>query len=303
MEAPYHADAMTRVLVVGGTGLLGQYLRTEGSARGHEVVATTRDATRRGLDGSWRTADLLRLDSLPAVVKAAASDLVVNAAAMTDVDRCERAPDDARTVNTKAAGLLAQAAREIGAAFVHFSTDYVFDGLRDASETDEPRPVNQYGLSKLEGENLVREFHPKALVLRLSAVFGWNRISSKTNSVTWILSKLETGQEVPLFHDQRLTPTYAKTAAEVTFDLVAHKAAGTYHVASRDCVSRMEMGLLITSVFGIASPSLRPIATAERALLAKRPPAPCLLTRKVEETLKRPMPTFRECLEHMRSAR
>jgi dTDP-4-dehydrorhamnose reductase len=274
----------------------------EASARGHEVIGTSRGAA-PDLPGSWRTAELLKPESLPAVVKAAAPDLVVNTAAMTDVDGCERSPEDARTVNAKAAGRLAQSAREIGADFVHFSTDYVFDGLGDASEDTEPRPVNQYGLSKLEGEVLVRQIHPNALVLRLSAVFGWNRISAKPNSVTWILSKFEAGEEAPLFRDQRITPTYAKTASDVTFDLRGQKASGLYHVASRDVVSRVEMGLLVASVFDVPKPKIKPIATADVALLAKRPAAPCLRTVKAEETLKRPMPTFRECLEHMKGAR
>lgn len=241
--------------------------------------------------------------AVAALVEDVHADLVLNAAAMTDVDGCERDPEAARTVNAKAAGWLATAARRASSRFIHFSTDYVFDGSKPASEAMEPSPVNQYGLSKLEGEGAVRRTDPAALILRLSAVFGWNRLSAKTNAATWILQKLEEGRETTLFHDQRVTPTYARTAAAAAFDLAAAGASGLFHVACRDCLSRVEMGQAVADVFRIREPKIRSIATADLRLLAKRPPAPCLVTRRVEETLKRPMPTFRECLEDMRATR
>lgn len=294
---------VSRVLVVGGTGLLGQYLRAEAAARGHEVVATRREAAGTPLPGIWRGLELAQEPVVGELVREVRPDLVLNAAALTDVDGCERDPEAARTVNGRAAGWMAAAARDAGARFVHFSTDYVFDGSGPAAETTEPHPLNEYGRSKLEGEGLVRRADPKALILRLSAVFGWNRLSPKTNAATWILQKLEAGREATLFHDQRVTPTYAGTAAEAAFDLAAAGASGLFHVACRECLSRAEMGQAVAEVFRIPDPKIRPIAAGELKLLARRPQAPCLVTSKVEETLKRTMPTFRDCLEDMRATR
>ncbi len=297
-------EGVASVLVVGGTGLLGQYVGQEGLRRGYRVFGSHR--SRQTPDDPrvvWRRLDITDSEAVTAVVQEVRPDLVVNAAAMTDVDGCERAPDEAKHVNETAAGYLAFASEAVGAAFVHTSTDYVFDGTGPATEDTVPHPLGTYGQTKLWGEALVRKADPQALILRLSAVFGWNRVSGKTNAVTWILQKLETGREVPLFHDQRVTPTYAKTAAEVAFDLVDRRASGIFHVACEECLSRADMGRSIADVFRVPNPKLIPTSIASAALLAKRPPAPCLIVRKVQEALRRSLPTFRTCLEDMKANR
>ena len=295
---------MARVLDVGGTGLLGQYVGQEALRRGHHVIATHRG--RHAPDDErieWHRLDIRDSDAVSALVRSVQPNLVLNAAAMTDVDRCEADPGEAKSANETAAGHLAFLSKEVGAAFVHISTDYVFDGTGPATEDTEPRPLNAYGETKLFGERVVRKAHAEPIILRLSSVFGWNRLSSKTNAVTWILQKLEAGQEVPLFSDQKVTPTYAKTAAEVAFDLWGQHASGVFHVSCPDCASRVELGRTVADVFQISNPRLHPISVGSVALRAKRPLAPCLVVRKVEETLKRPMPTFRACLEDMKATR
>ncbi len=292
-----------RILIVGGAGLLGQYACEEARRHGLEVVATIRGPIPSRAGVSWRELDVRDREAIRAVVREAAPDVVLNAAAMTDVDGCEDRPDEAHAVNALAPEALAAASKAAGARFVHVSTDYVFDGSGPASETTEPKPLGAYGRTKLDGERRVLAADPSALVLRMSGVFGWNRVSPKTNSVTWILKMVESGQEVRLFRDQRITPTYAKTGAEAALDLVDGNAHGIFHVASRDCVSRLEMGEAVVEAFGIPGSKLVPVAMASIALKAPRPPAPCLVVKKVEETLKRPMPGFRACLEDMRQTR
>ncbi len=242
-------------------------------------------------------------DAIRAVVREAAPALVLNAAALTDVDGCEDRPEEALAVNARAPEALAQACETAGARFVHVSTDYVFDGTGPATEATEPSPLGVYGRTKLEGERRVLAANPAALVLRMAGVFGWNRVSAKTNSVTWILKMIEAGQEVRLFRDQRITPTYAKTGAQAALDLAELKARGIFHVASRDCLSRLEMGEAVVEAFGVPGTKLVPVTMGSIALKAPRPLAPCLIVTKVEETLKRPMPGFRSCLEDMRQSR
>ena len=292
-----------RVLVVGGSGLLGQYVIEEAARRGHPVLATHRGPAPSRPSASWIPLDLRDREEVREVVRKASPALIVNAAALTDVDGCEDRPEEAQVVNALAPAVLAAEAKSAGARFVHVSTDYVFDGTGPASESTEPNPLSVYGRTKLDGDRRVLQVAPDALVLRVSAVFGWNRVSSKPNSVTRILQGVEAGEEVRLFQDQRLTPTYAKTAAQAALDLVDRGARGVFHVASRDCVSRLEMGQAVVEAFGIPGAKLVPVSMRSIALRAPRPPAPCLVVKKVEETLKRPMPGFRACLEDMRQTR
>jgi len=296
-------ECVSRVLVIGGAGLLGQHLIAEAVQRGHEVVATCRGMPPSRPTAAWRTLDLRDRDAIRALVREVAPAVLVNAAAMTDVDGCEERPEEAQAVNALAPATLVSASRSAGTRFVQASTDYVFDGTGPATESTEPRPLSAYGRTKLEGERRVLDSDPHALVVRLSAVFGWNRVSPKSNAVTWILQKVEAGEEVRLFRDQRVTPTYAKTAAAAILDLDERHAHGVFHVASRDCVSRLEMGEAIVEAFGIPGAKLVPVAMGSVALKAPRPLSPCLVVKKVEETLKRAMPAFRACLEDMRQTR
>ncbi len=294
---------MSRVLVVGGSGLLGQYVAEEARRREHDVVATHRGPAPPRPAVSWKALDVRDREAIRALAEEARPDVVVNAAALTDVDACEDHPEEAQVVNALAPATLASVAKSQGARFVHVSTDYVFDGTGPARETTEPHPLSVYGRTKLDGERRVLQIHPSALVLRMSAVFGWNRASSKPNSVTRILQGVESGSEVRLFQDQRVTPTYAQTGAEAVLDLAGLGSRGIFHVASRDCISRYEMGQAIVEAFGIPGAKLLPVAMRSIALRAPRPAAPCLVVKKVEETLKRPMPGFRACLEDMRRTR
>ncbi len=297
------AERVSRVLVVGGTGLFGQYVVGEARSRGHDTVATVRGETSRPPAETRIALDLADSGAIARVVANAEPDLVVNAAAMTDVDGCEKRPADAARINAVAVGELARAAAQVGARFVHASTDYVFDGSGPGGEETPPHPLSVYGRTKLEGEHRALAAHPDALVLRLSAVFGWNRFSERSNSVTWILTRLESGLDVPLFKDQRITPTYARTAVEVALDLWERKKSGLYHVACKDCLSRLDMGRAVAEVFAHPPARLKPVPMASVSLLAPRPRSPCLIVRKVEETLKRPMPSFRDCLEDMKATR
>ena len=294
---------VSRVLIVGGSGLLGQYLFREALLRHHETVVTHRGESSRGSPETRIPLELADPTAIARAVTAAKPDVVLNAAALTDVDGCEKRPTQAGRINAAAVGDLARAAARVGADFVHASTDYVFDGSGPAGEETPPNPLSVYGRTKLEGEHLALESHPDALVLRLSAVFGWNRLSGRSNSVTWILTRLESGLDVPLFQDQRITPTYAETAAAAAFDLWEQKRSGLYHVACKDCLSRVEMGREVAEVFGQSVARLRAIPMASVSLLAPRPRAPCLIVRKIEETLKRAMPSLRECLEDMKATR
>ena len=147
---------MARVLDIGGTGLLGQYIGQEALRRGHDVIATHRG--RQAPDDKridWHRLDIRDSSAVEALVRSVAPNLVLNAAAMTDVDACEGDPDEAKYVNETAAGQLASVSNEVGAAFVHISTDYVFDGTGPAKEDTEPHPLNTYGGTKRSEERRV----------------------------------------------------------------------------------------------------------------------------------------------------
>src|SRR3989454_10042550 len=155
-----YADDMARALDAGGTGLLGQYVGQEALRRGHHVIATHRG--RHAPDDErieWHRLDIRDSDAVSALVRSVQPNLVLNAAAMTDVDRCEADPDEAKYVNETAAGHLASLSNEAGAALLHFSPDYLFGGSRPAAEDPGPHPLKAYGEPKLFGEREASTAH------------------------------------------------------------------------------------------------------------------------------------------------
>jgi dTDP-4-dehydrorhamnose reductase len=202
------------------------------------------------------------------------ADVVVNAAALTHVDRCETETEAARRVNGVAPALLAEACLESGCRLVHVSTDYVFagDAQRPYAETDSPAPRTAYGRSKLEGERRVLAASDDFLVARTSWVFGQGR-----NFVGAVLARaraLRGGaarDPLRVVDDQRGRPTYAVDLAEALVALVELGARGLYHVANGGVATWWELARAALDEAGFADLEIERVATGELDLPAPRP--------------------------------
>lgn len=194
---------MLRILLIGSTGQIGWELARTLMPLGRVMVPPERSQC-----------DLSRLDTLTALVNALQPDVIVNAAAYTAVDKAEEETNLAMTVNARAPGALATAARRHGALLVHYSTDYVFDGKKAGaySETDAPSPSGAYGRSKLAGEEAVRASGADHLIFRTSWVFA----ARGKNFLRTILRLAGEREELRVVADQYGAPTWARLIAEVT---------------------------------------------------------------------------------------
>jgi len=170
-------------------------------------------------------------------------ELVVNAAALTDVDGCERDPDAAYRANALGARNVALGAAQAGAAVVQLSTDYVFDGLKGAPywEFDEPSPLSIYGASKLAGEVLVRDVHPRAYIVRSAWLYGLGG----RNFVTRILQLAAERDALAVVDHEVGSPTFCDDLADALLALAETGAFGTYHLAGEGACSRFEFARAI----------------------------------------------------------
>lgn len=280
-----------RILITGGTGQLGQELVRSFSSLG-QVVAPDRSQL-----------DLRASTDVQEAVRAVEPDLVVNAAAYTDVDRAEEEPARARAVNARAPRVLAEEARRIDAAIVHYSTDYVFDGTKSTpyTEDDPPDPVNTYGETKLAGERRVAETGVSGVILRVSWIYG-----SKGDGFThWLLKALEKQSEVSVVTNQQGSPTWTRTVARVSKKLVRHlrhdadrvyAASGTtpavFHLAARGSATRLEQAQAIQRHAhrlaverGFDACRVKPIRSEELKQKAERPASTPLSPGKIERLL------------------
>ncbi|HEU4992026.1 MAG TPA: dTDP-4-dehydrorhamnose reductase [Luteimonas sp.] len=217
-----------RILLLGADGQLGTELRRSLAAPGGELVAATLSGTLGG--AACETADFSQPDTLPALLERVAPDIVVNAAAYTAVDRAEQEVELVFRINAEAPDVLAAACAMRGAAFVHYSTDYVFDGqgARPYREDDATAPLGVYGASKLAGEVAVRTSGARHMIFRTAWVYA-------AHSHNFMRTMLRLGAErdaLRVVADQVGTPTPAALLADVTARALRAGAApsGLWHL-------------------------------------------------------------------------
>jgi dTDP-4-dehydrorhamnose reductase len=222
---------MMKILLLGKTGQLGWELNRALLPLG-EVQAI-----------DYPEINLADADGLRVFARAFAPDVIVNAAAYTAVDRAESERDLAFAINATGPAILAEEAKKLGAALIHYSTDYVFDGTKGAPyvETDLPHPLNVYGESKLAGEQAIQAINGNILIFRTAWVYSSRRDSFVTKVLQWA-RKNET---LRLVDDQISNPTWARALAEITAQVMARgvdfmrERSGLYHLAGNGFASRL----------------------------------------------------------------
>ena len=237
----------------------------------------------------------------PAAVSRAVSDarpdIIINCAAFNDVDGAESAPLDALAVNAFAPRNLARAAQEVGATFVHYSTDFVFDGNNSGpyDESDRPRPQSTYAASKLLGEWFALDA-PAAYVLRVESLFGAPRDwSGRIGTMDGIVAGIEAGRDVRVFTDRVVSPSYTPDIAAATRHLVLSRAEpGLYHCVNAGQATWFEVAQAAADLLNI-TPRLVPVSVRDVQFKARRPQFCALSPQKLADAGFQ-MPHWREAL-------
>ncbi|MFH1723664.1 MAG: SDR family oxidoreductase [Elusimicrobiota bacterium] len=264
-----------RILLTGASGFAGRYLALR-LGREHEVTGTCLSEKAPVPGCRLERLDITDPGAVRLLVKKAAPELVVHAAAISLPDPCERRPEAAWKVNVEGTSAVARAAHEAGARLIHFSTDLVFDGERPPyREEDAPRPAGVYARTKLESERRALALCPRTAVLRLSLGYGW-KPAGRPGFCDFIHRELSSGRRVSLFSDQVRTPTYLEDVAEAVSRLAGLErrpgnGEGVFHLAGPERVSRLRFGELFCDVFGLDRGLLVAKRMEEFALDAPRP--------------------------------
>eukprot|EP00854_Cymbomonas_tetramitiformis_P013305 gene13305-15723_t len=285
-----------RVLIIGASGQVGNALKEEFS--GYNCMGTYNTQQN---DPCLTHCDMFELARNPSAAKllldSMAPDVVCICSAMTWVEGCEDDLIRAYAVNSTAPGLIAEAAKEVGAKVVHYSTDYVFDGTAGPyTETDKTCPLNVYGKSKLEGEQRVLKATPEALVLRTTGVYGPDKQSK--NFVCQLMKNSASGSVMKIPNDQFGCPTYNKDIAKATRLLIEAGASGVFNVVGPDLYERHAFALETASILDLDAEKFVAVGTSEMRQKASRPLKAGLNTTKLSETLPDfKMQTLKEALK------
>jgi len=256
------------VLVVGASGLVGGTVTRVFKSRGYSVVGTY-------LHDSNATEKLRRMDisdrlQTLRIVQEISPEIIIHAAAMTNVDLCQVERDRCFGVNVLGTQHVVDAARTLGARLIFFSTDYIFDGVAGPYyEHDAPNPINFYGACKLEAENRIRKGLHDYLIARLTVVYGWERQGK--NFAMRLMANLRKGEKMNVPVDQIGTPTYANNIAEAVLDLVQKRQSGVFNIAGPELMDRYSFAKLAAETFGLPKELLIPTTTADLGQTAARP--------------------------------
>jgi dTDP-4-dehydrorhamnose reductase len=284
-----------RILLLGGRGQVGYELHGSLASFAELSISSRADTT-------------LDADQVKPLVERTRPDVIVNATAYTDVDGAEREPEIAHAVNARLVGALGEEAKRRKAALVHISTDFVFDGEKGAPyvESDDPRPLGEYGRSKLAGERLLTEMDAPAIILRTAWVYSLRRKSY----VTTMLRLAREKEELGVVTDQIGSPTFCRDLAQaialILYGVRAHaadelrEARGIYHLAGAGSVSRYDWTRAILELDPRAAEhrvkTLRPIVAADFPLPARRPRATPLDSSKAFARFGVHLPPWRDAL-------
>lgn len=270
-----------RVLLITATGLLGGKLLPLLASRGFDVVPAHHSAPVPG----GVAVDLADPASVASAVRSSGADAVVLSAAYTDVDKCEEEREACLKVNCLGPAAAAEAAPWL----IYISTDYVFDGSRGGySESDQPSPIQWYGLSKLCGERAAAAYARRWTILRPSTLFGLG--GSKLNFAMWALRELSAGRPVRAFTDVYSSPTLADSLAEAVAEALERGIEGLWHFAGATRASRYEWAAAVAERLGLRH-MVQPAASASAAWRARRPKDSSLSTARASARFKtKPLP-------------
>ncbi|WP_304124634.1 dTDP-4-dehydrorhamnose reductase [Methanosphaera cuniculi] len=281
-----------KFFITGGSGLLGERLATVADPDDELILSHNSNKTPDTVK-----CDITNHDETYETIMKYDPDVIIHAAAMTNVDLCEDEIDQAYKINADATGNLAKIADENNMKIIYVSTDFVFDGKKgNYKEDDATNPLGIYAKSKYDGEVQLKQNTDNYAIGRVSVLYGWHQ---RSNFTTWVIDELRKGNSINIVTDQINSPTYADNAAEALFKLAKSDKTGVYHTAGNDLISRYDFTLKIAEAFNLDSDLINPITSDKFVQKAPRPRDSSLNVKKIEDELGFKMETCCESLNRM----
>jgi len=288
-----------RILITGANGLLGYKLVQLLASKGDVITIATARKKPADLPAGIQFAelDITNKAQTLSVVAAAKPNVVIHAAAMTQVDQCETEREKCWSANVHGVENIIQACSQTNAHLIHVSTDFILDGTYGPlDETAIPNPVNYYGESKLAGEKLIQESKINWAILRTVLVYGVTPDMSRSNIVLWVKKSLEEGKTINVVNDQWRTPTLAEDLAMGCFLAASKKAKGIYHISGSEMFTPFEIANQPAEYFNLNKPLIKPADSSTFTQPAKRPPKTGFIIAKAQRELGYAPHTFTEGL-------
>lgn len=285
-----------KILITGSNGLLGQKLVYKlRNKSGVSLIATARGANRLVQQEGYvyEPLDITNRNNVEAVFTKYLPDVVINTAAMTNVDACETEREASWLMNATAVEYQVRTLEELKTKntsykphFIHLSTDFIFDGTHGPlDETEKPNPLSYYAEGKLEAEKIVQASLLDWAIARTVLVYGIVDNMSRSNIVLWVKSNLEQGKTINVVDDQFRTPTLAEDLADGCILIAEKRAKGIYNISGKDFYSILELARVVADYYGLNKELIRPSKSTDIKQPAKRPPITGFIIDKAKNDL------------------
>lgn len=290
---------MMKVLITGANGLLGQKLVALLAPKKEiDLIATGRGENRiTGMADTftYQSLDITNAEQVNHVITKYQPDVIIHTAAMTNVDQCELEHEACVALNVNAVKYLLEAAKKNKSFFIHLSTDFIFAGDHGPlSEDAVPAPVNFYGESKLQAEELVLNSPVKHAIARTVLVYGITPNMSRSNIILWVKNSLEQGKPIQVVDDQWRTPTLAEDLAMGCFLIAQKQAEGVFHISGEEMLSPYDMAMYTANYFQLDKSLITKTDSTQFTQPARRPPKTGFIIEKAKQELGYQPHSFRE---------
>lgn len=295
---------MTKILITGANGLLGQKLVNFYNDHDDVQIIATGKGENRNLPGgyTYHPMDITSEDEVISLFEKFIPDVVINTAAMTNVDMCETDPEGCQKLNVDAVANLIAGCKKTNSFLIHLSTDFIFDGTSGPyKEDDIPNPQSKYAKSKLESERILAESGIKHAIARTMLVYGIVHDMSRSNIILWVKKSLEEDKHIKVVNDQWRTPTLAEDLAKGCALIAEKRAEGVFHISGKDMLTPYDMAIATADFFGLNQSLIEEVDGSIFTQPAKRPAKTGFILDKAKRELGYEPVSFEEGLAILKS--
>lgn len=265
---------MKKILVTGSNGMLGQTIVNKLLENNtYSIIAVSSGENKNIGKYKYFSIDISQKEEMKIFLETEKPDFIVNSAAITNVDLCEKEKELCYNVNSYSLNTITDFCKKNNTYLVHISTDFVFDGEKENpySEEDNVNPLNEYGKSKLLAEKIIIDSHISSSILRTSQVYGFIKNFPRLNIITWIKKNMEEGNSINVFNDQYRMPTLVDDLADVIIFCIENKKTGIYNICGSEYICIVDLAIKIADYFDLDKKLINSVKTSDVKLLAKRP--------------------------------